>query len=139
MRIDAHVNELAGAVRQSDRLAAPEFLNDGDPFGHDFAPALVIPRRENKVIHMPTRRAGYSDPSTGQVIDHRPLLGDTQRILKRDNDAAGANLYLLGERRRRGAENSGIGIQTAERMEMPLRRPDRREVILVGVLQAFEK
>ena len=38
LRIDAHLNELAGAVRQCDRLAAPEFLNDGDSLGHDFVP-----------------------------------------------------------------------------------------------------
>ena len=88
---------------------------------------------------MPTRRAGYSDPAARQVIDHRPLLGDTQRILKRDNDTAGANLYSLGECRRRGAENSRIWIQSAERMKMPFRRPDRREAIVVGEFHAFEK
>ncbi len=88
---------------------------------------------------MPTRREGDSDTAVRQVVDHGPLFRNSNGIVEGNHDAAGPDLNALRDRCDRRARDGGIGIKTAESMEVSFRSPDRREAVLIGKLRSFEQ
>ena len=59
--------------------------------------------------------------------------------MQRQRDAAGANLYALGDHRQRRAQDGGVRVEPAEVLEVPLRRPHRREPVGVGKAGALQQ
>ena len=79
------------------------------------------------------------DPALREVVHQRPLFGDADRVVQRQDDAAGADLHPLGDGGDRGAGDGRVGVQPAEGVEVALRRPDGGEAVPVGELRALQQ
>lgn len=100
---------------------------------------LVAVRSEDEVRRIPAGSERDSDATSGEVVDHRPVLGNSNRMMERENDATGANLDALCDRRDRCGSDRGVGVKAAEGVEMPLRRPNRGESVRIGKPRSLEE
>ena len=80
-RVDPHFNFASRASTTAYTLAPPQLPHGFDIAKHYLFSALVIIRREYKIICMPPRRERQGHSTIRQVIDHCPLFGDANRIM----------------------------------------------------------
>jgi hypothetical protein len=88
--MDADARCFPPAVRAFDRFAPPQAAQGVQRRQHLFAPLAIALRRQDEVVSVPTRRDRKTDATPRQVVDHRPLFGNAQRIMERQDDTAGA-------------------------------------------------
>ncbi len=79
------------------------------------------PRRRR---HRPGRRR--------QVVHQRPFLGNPQRVVQRQDDTAGPDRDPVGDAGQQPTDHRRIRIEPTEPVKVSLRRPDRRETMLVS-------
>ena len=134
---DEHV--LAQWSRKADALPAPEAPDRLDVRHHAVLRVRERFRPQDEVVRVPTRRERDADAPARQVVDERPLLGHANRVMKREHDAAGTDPDARRDRGNRGAHHRGIGVEAAERMKVPLRRPDGVEAVCVRKLRSLHQ
>ncbi|NKA55407.1 hypothetical protein GO279_04175 [Ralstonia solanacearum] len=144
LRLPGHREQLdldlpGRTVPHPQGLAPPERLDLLDALEHQLAMAAERLRREHEVVRMPAGRAGDARPALREVVHHRPLFSDPHRMVQRQHDAARAQLDARCFARQRGAQHRRIGREPAERMEMPLRQPQRRKAAGVGIAGHLEE
>src|SRR5436190_20846556 len=88
---------------------------------------------------MPAGSERERNSAIREVVDHRPLFSDTNRIVKRYHYAARAYLNALRDGGKRGAGYGGIWIWTTKGVEMSLGRPNRGEVVFIGEFRALNE
>ena len=96
-------------------------------------------RPQHKIIGMPA--AGHCDACTpiGQVINHRPVFGNSGGMVQRHHARPGPHADIFGNGGHGSAGDSRIGVGAAKSMEMPFRRPDRAKPMRVGKLGTFQQ
>ena len=137
-RQGSHRESLFARTCELDILATPEALDLVYGIEHHCL-AAKISRRQHEVARLPAGRESNAHAAVRQVVHHRPLLGNARRVMQGTNHAAGTQADALGYHCQRGGGLSGIRVEAAELMEMPLRRPDRRESMPVGKAGAFQQ
>src|SRR5436190_21517462 len=88
---------------------------------------------------MPAGSERERNSAIREVVDHRPLFSDTNRIVKRYHYAARAYLNSLRDGGKRGAGYGGIWVWTTKGGEMPLGRPNGRAVVFIGEFCALNE
>ena len=88
---------------------------------------------------MPARGKRKPHAPAGKIIHNGPFLRDANRIMQRQNDAAGPDLNAVGDGRDGGAGEGGIRIESAKGMKMAFRSPDGGKAVLIGKTSAFEQ
>ena len=126
-----HVDRLACPVRDRHALPTPEAEYGLDRLGHDFSSPREVLRHEGEVVGVPAGCEGQSDTSARQLVDHRPVFRDAQRVVQRQHDAAGAEVHARRDGRKRRRGDRGVRIEAAEGVEVPFGGPDSGEAMLV--------
>src|SRR5690606_5385314 len=122
-----------------DLLSAPEPPDDVELVDHPLLAVLEGVGPQGEVVRLPSGRERNADATRREVVDERPLLGHPNGVMERAHAAPGADLHALGDHRERRARDGWIRIEAAERVEVPLGRPHRREAVLIGEAGALEQ
>ena len=138
-----------GKMRTSMSLPSPLFAGTAsprhslrivsNPARHHLPAVRKVPGEEREVVGVPAGRERQADAAAGEVVDDGPLLGAADRVVKREDDAPGAELDALGRRGDGGAGDRRVRVEPSERVEVALRRPYGHEAVLVGELRPFEE
>ena len=137
--VDADVDVGAGAADGSHRLTAPQPPDGVDAAQHDVTAILEVVRHQGEIVSVPARGERQADAPPRQVVHHRPLFGDADGIVQRQDHAAGADLHALGDGGQGGARQGRVRVEAAERVKVPLRRPHGGEAVLIGEAGAFQE
>ncbi len=138
-REDAHVDRAAVHAGHRHGLAPPEPADPIDVLDHRLLARIVPTGREHEVARLPARGERDADAAARQVVHDGPFLGDTNRMVQRQDDAARPHMDALGDGGDGRARHRRVRVQPAEGVEMPLRRPHRRESARVGQARAVEQ
>src|SRR6185295_17071660 len=136
-RMDLDLHRLALAVGRLVRAALPEPPDRLDAVEGDLLPVRVALRGEDEVVGVPADGEGDVDPAVGEVVHHRPFLGDADRMVKRHHDAAGAQPEVLRGFGEEHGQERRIREDAAELVEVALGDPDPFEAVLVRELRAL--
>ena len=131
--------DLALGPAKFATFAAPERAHRLDLTAEDLLPLLVSVGRDGEVVRLPPGGKGDADPSVREVVDERPFLRDADWAVQRRDATSCADLDSFGNGRDCRARHRRIWIESAERMEVPFRRPNRLETVPVGEPGAFEQ
>jgi hypothetical protein len=133
------IDLVARSVRQCQSFPSPELLDDRHLAQHLVPAVGKDARRQGEVVDVPPggKRDAYAP--VGKIVEHRPFLGDTDRVLQWKDDAAGANLQALGRHGEGGSGDRRVRVQTSEWREVSLGGPHRRKTVVVTEPRGFEK
>ena len=128
---DRHV--FSRAIGIDHRRASPERAQLADGLIH----GRLVGRRsvfgaQHKIIRLPPRSQCEPCPALCEIVNHRPILGNPQRMVQRRNNRTGPNGNGFGDRRHGGTGDRRVGIGAAKGVEMPLRCPDCAKAVGVG-------
>lgn len=87
---------------------------------------------QGEVARVPAARAADADPAAGEVVGHRPLLGDPHGVVQREDHRARVQTDAAGLPGERGGQDGRVGEEAAEGVEVAFGEPERAEVVGVG-------
>ena len=96
-------------------------------------------RAQHEIIGMPATCHRNPRPPIGQVVDHRPFLGNPHRMMQRHHTRPRPHRQILRHRRHSGPGHRRVRIGPAKGVEMPLRRPDGAEPVGIGKARTFQQ
>ena len=96
-------------------------------------------RAQDEIIRMPATCHRNPRPPIGQVVDHRPFLGNPHRMMQRHHTRPRPHREVLRHRRHGGPGHRWVRIRPAKGVKMPLGRPDGAEAVTVGKARAFQQ
>src|SRR3989441_353437 len=134
---DPHVGTKR--ARERYRLATPQASNNLDGPEHRVFSARIVLWLYYEILWHPTGGEGDRHAPVGEVVHHRPFFGDADGRMQWRHDAPGADLNIPRDHRDGRAGHGGIRVKAAKFVEMPLRRPYRREAVLIGKLRPLDK
>ena len=134
-----HLHGIARRAFVGPGLAAPERTHVLDLLEHERLTVGEVLRLNHEVVRLPACGEGDADAAVRQVVDHRPVLGDTHRVMQRRHAASRADLNVLGARRNRCADHRRVRVQSAEVVEVTLGRPHGFKTIAIGKFGAVQQ
>src|SRR5436853_1188437 len=130
---------IPGYTQQRYGISAPELSDRLDLPQHYFLAIRIAVRHQHKIIYVPTRSYRDADTAFRDVINHGPFFSDSHWIVQRQDYATSSNSDSLGYSGDGRASHGRVRVETAERMEMPLRGPDGAEAMTVREPGSFKK
>ncbi len=121
---------VAGGAAQGG--TAPELPYLFQLFVHQLLVPAETVGEEGEVLGVPAACDADADASAGEVVHHRPLLGDPDRVVERQDDGAGVEADALGLPGQCGGQDRRVGEEAAEGVEVALGHPERVEPVPVG-------
>lgn len=123
---------LAVPAGPAQGVAAPEPAYLCELFVHQLLVPAETFGEEDEVLGAPAGGDADADASAGEVVDHRPLLGDPDGVVQGQDDGARVEPDAFGLAGQRGGEHRRVGEQAAEGVEVAFGHPQRVEPVAVG-------
>src|SRR5690606_27696540 len=125
------LHRLPLSVFEGEFFPAPKPSHAFDIGEHLFLSLVKGLSLNDKVVRLPSGGKGDSDTTVREIIHHGPFLGDPDRTMERAYTASGTKGDMLRDRRKRGACDRRVRIESTKGVEMPLRGPDRFETMRI--------
>ena len=139
-RLCYHRMEAAILARKPHLFAAPQFAHGLKRFEQrGFVGRRRVLWPQDKVIRLPARGKPDARAPTGEVVDHRPFLGNAGRVVERGHTRARAHTDVAGHSGDSSARDRRVRVGATKGVEMPLRRPDRVKAMRVGKFRALKE
>src|SRR6266700_869790 len=116
-------NLLAPDSGKGHFLASPEAADERDIAKHSLAAVMIGMRCDYIVMFMPAGSERDGCSAARKIVHDSPVLRDANRVVQREDEAAGANLNVTRNYRKGCTKQSGIGIQATKSLKMALRSP----------------
>ena len=94
---------------------------------------------QHKIIGLPAAGNGQPRAPVGEIVDHRPFLGNPRGVVQGRDAGPCAHADIAGHARDSSASDRGVRVRPAKGVEMPLGSPDSAEAVRVGEFRPFDQ